>query len=192
MRFLGKIVRLQIQPTCLKHSEGEGRIYSPEALMPTQRLELTGAGACSLAPDGSSTIDIHNSSHPNTRNHGANALSFAFTSHYSAMQARFGDHLGIGCAGEKILIESELVISLDQVARGVAIETTQGRAALGNVVVATPCNSFSKYALRASSAAPTDVKAALQFLDQGMRGYYCQLAGDLPATVMLGDRVFAI
>jgi hypothetical protein len=36
------------------------------------------------------------------------------------------------------------------------------------------------------------VKEALQFLDQGMRGYYCQLAGDLPATVMLGDRVFAI
>jgi hypothetical protein len=190
MRFLGKIVRLQIQPTCLKHGEGEGRVYSPEALMPAQRLELT--GACSLAPDGSSTIDIHNSSHPNTRNHGANALSFAFTSHYSAMQARFGDHLGVGCAGENILIEAEQVISLEQVARGVAIETAQGRVALGNVVVATPCNSFSKYALRASSAAPADVKAALQFLDQGMRGYYCQFASDSPATVMLGDRVFAV
>ena len=42
------------------------------------------------------------------------------------MQARFGDHLGIGCAGENILIEAELVISLDQVARGVAIETRKG------------------------------------------------------------------
>jgi hypothetical protein len=46
--------------------------------------------------------------------------------------------------------------------------------------------------MRASSPAQAEVKATLQFLNQGMRGYYCELVSDSPAMIMLGDRVFAL
>ena len=192
MRLLGKIVRLQVQRASLKSGEGELRAYSPGPLMAAQELTLTRTGACAFAADGLLTVDIHNSAHAQTKNGGPNSLSFVFTGHYTAMQARFGDHLPIGCAGENILIESEEVISLDQVARGVAIETGKGRVVLEKVIVARPCSPFSKFAIGKTGAATAEVKAALQFLDQGMRGFYCELAGEAPATVMVGDRVFAV
>jgi hypothetical protein len=138
------------------------------------------------------TIDIHNSLHPQTKNGGHNALSFVFTGHYMAMKTRFGDRLPIGCAGENILVESDGLVSLDQVSRGVVIETSQGKISLGNVIVAAPCRSFSKFALASAAADPAGVKEALQFLDKGMRGFYCSLLDELPATVRLGDRVFAV
>ncbi len=192
MRLLGKIVRLQIQPASLKQGEGDLRTYNPESLIAVQELTLNRTGACARASDGSVTIDVHNSKHPQTKNGGHNALSFVFTSHYAAMQTRFGGHLPIGSAGESILIETEEVISLDQVARGVVIETKDGRVVLGNVIVARPCSPFSRFAIGKAAAAAAEVKAALQFLDQGMRGYYCELAGESPATVALGDPVFAL
>lgn len=192
MRPLGKIVRLQIQRASLKQGDGELRIYNPGPLMAAGELTLARAGACAPAPDGSLTIDIHNSTHPQTKNGGHNALSFVFTSHYAAMQARFGGHLPIGCAGESILIETDEVISLDQVAMGVVIETKTGRVSLRNVIVARPCSSFSKFAIGKAGAPTDEVKAALQFLDQGMRGFYCELAGESPATISLGDRALAL
>jgi hypothetical protein len=35
---------------------------------------------------------------------------------------------------------------------------------------------------------PADIR--LQFLDHGMRGYYCALAGASPATIAVGDPVY--
>jgi hypothetical protein len=192
MRPLGKIVRLQIQPSSLKHGEGELRTYNPESLIAVRELTLTRTGAVAPASDGGLTIDVHNSTHPQTKNGGHNALSFVFTSHYAAMQARFGGHLSIGCAGESILIETEEMISLDQVAQGVVIETGRGSARLGKVIVARPCSPFSRFAIGKAGAATAEVKEALQFLDQGMRGFYCELDGESPATVALGDRVLAL
>jgi hypothetical protein len=189
---LGKIVRLQIQPSSLKQGEGELRSYSPESLIALQELTLTRTGALARAPDGRVTIDVHNSAHPQTKNGGHNALSFVFTGHYAAMRARFGGHLSIGCAGESILIEADEVISLDRVSRGVVIETQNGRVGLGKVIVARPCSPFSKFAIGKAGAATAEVKAALQFLDQGMRGFYCELDGESPATIALGDWVFAL
>jgi hypothetical protein len=157
-----------------------------------EELTLTRTGASARTADGSFTIDVHNSAHPYTKNGGVNGLSVLFTSHYREMQARFGGHLSTGCAGENILVETQEVVPLEEVARGIVLEAKDGPATLGGVVVAAPCTSFSGFALGSRDPATPDLKRALQFLDRGMRGYYCALAGEGTATLALGAQVFAV
>lgn len=76
-------------------------------------------------------------------------------------------------------------------AGGLKIETRDGPIALDSVIVAAPCAPFSTYALRQPDAPPAALKATLQFLDHGTRGFYCQFSGETPATIALGDRVYA-
>jgi hypothetical protein len=61
---------------------------------------------------------------------------------------------------------------------------------LHGVRVALPCVEFSTYAGRQS--APEAIKAALQFLDRGLRGFYCVFEESAPATVRVGDSVWAV
>ena len=191
LHLLGKIIRLQIQPSALTLGERPNRYYDPAALLAVNELILTRNGAAARLPGGELVLDIHNAEHPqNLNDEGENDLSINFTSHYDAIRAKFGasDRLFNGCGGENILIETGEPIPLETVRGGVAVRTQAGGIAwLRQVIVARPCNPFTHYAARQTE--PESIKAALQFLDNGRRGFYCGLEHG-EATVRVGDAVF--
>ena len=188
MTPLGKIVRLQIQRSRLKLGEKPDQYYDPSALIVVNELHLTPKGAFAIV-NGEMILDIHHTDHPRTRNsNDANDLSIGFTSHYQAMRKRYGDHLFDGCAGENILVAVSTREDLATLASGLLIQNGDAASAvrLTDLMVALPCAPFSKFA--AKSDDPQTVKGALQFLDDGTRGFYCVVNQE--ATIRVGDDVF--
>ncbi len=193
MRLLGTIARLQIQRSSLTIGTGPTRYFDPAALLVVDELFLSPGGACAPAPDGSCLVDVHHAAHPFSRSRGENTLSFGFTRHYDAMRARFGDRFAFGCAAENIVIEGDAArVTPEDVSAGLLVETGTANelAPLGDVVVAAPCMPFAKFALGDRDASTTAVKDALQFLDHGMRGFYCRFTGPKTATIRRGARVY--
>lgn len=189
-RPLGRVVRLQIQRSKLKLGDKPNRYYDPAPLLLVRELCLTPEGALARLPDGSMVIDIHHPSHPDTRNlERTNDLSVGFTAHYSAMRGQYGEHLVDGCAGENILIELGERLALADIAGGLAIQPAAGGEQIRLRVVrhAPPCVEFSGYASR--SREPEVIKGTLQFLNDGLRGFYCALGNSAPVTVNVGDQV---
>ena len=190
---LGQVVRLQIQRSSLKRGEKPHRHFEPAPLLEVAELTLTPEGAVALLPDGSALLDVHHAGHPRTRNSdGVNDLSVGFTGHYARMRSQYGPHLADGCAGENILVENGAHLDLAAVQRGLAIQSaaTGAWCWLRAVRVALPCVEFSTYAAR--PAGPEGLKAALQFLDHGLRGFYCAFDEPQPATVSVGDTLWAV
>lgn len=197
MRLLGEIVRLQAQIESLKVGEAPRRRYDPAGIRVVPRLRLDATGVEGITEQGEAIPDVHNSAHPASKNRaGSNGLSICFTSHYAAIRARFGDHLPDGVAGENILVAVDPtagVLTEAEVSAGLTIETASGeRFELEQVIVAAPCVEFSRYAMQFPEDARPDrtVTEAVQFLDNGMRGYYAAYHGPT-ATISLGDRVYA-
>jgi hypothetical protein len=191
MRLLGRIVRLQIQRSKLKLGEKPNRHYDPAPLLAVDELTLTPEGALARLPDGGVLVDVHHAAHPDTRNlDRTNDLSVGFTSHYTAMRERYGEHLVDGCAGENILIETSRRVTMADIAGGIVIQPADsGRPVQLRVVRhAPPCREFSGYASRASE--PEIIKETLQYLDDGLRGFYCALGNPAPVLVSVGDDVF--
>lgn len=192
MKLLGEIARLQIQRGSLTIGTGPTRYFDPAALLTVDTMFLTPGGACAPAQDGSCLVDVHHAQHPFTRSRGENTLCLGFSRHYDAMRARFGKSFSFGCAAENIIVDGPTPrVNLADVAAGLVIETSEGPALLQSVIVATPCMPFSKFALRDREASTEAVKSALQFLDDGVRGFYCQFSGPKTATIRLGAKVFA-
>ncbi|WP_376794786.1 hypothetical protein [Thermogemmatispora sp.] len=195
---LGPIVGLQVQTAPLKvaESEEEEPRYDPAPLHPVAQLWLSVDGAFALLPDGRRLLDVHHRAHPRSRNRGGkNGISLGFTAHYRAMRARFGDHLRDGCAGENILIATEQPVSLELLANGLLIvgSSRDRRVALTRLRVARPCLEFTRFALgpEAVLASPLELKAALQFLDRGQRGFYATCPSAEALAISCGDQVFA-
>lgn len=192
MKLLGEVARLQIQRGSLTIGTGSTRYFDPAALLVVDELFLTAGGACAPAPDGSCLVDVHHAAHPFSRSRGENTLCVGFSRHYDAMRARFGESFTFGCAAENIIIDGPAPrVTLAEVATGLLIEAADGHATLASVIVATPCMPFSKYALRDRQAPPETVKSTIQFLDDGLRGFYCAFAGPKTATIRVGAKVFA-
>jgi hypothetical protein len=108
------------------------------------------------------------------------------------MQAQFGNHMTLGCAGENLIVEAGRRIQPEEVAAGFLVLDPRGRlkGRLANVVVAPPCKPFTAFALGYRTVAAEVLKASLQFLDGGTRGFYCTWSGENgPAIVTLGDQV---
>jgi len=192
MREIGRIERLQIQRGPLKTGEKPDRVYSPAPLLAVTSLALGPDGALGLGPDGAWLVDVHNRAHPLSRHdEGRNGVSVGFTGHYAAMRERFGDRLVTGCAGENIIAATAGRIPLEDIANGLAIVAPDGRERLRLRVnqVAHPCRPFTGWAL-GRRVEPEVLKAHLQFLDDGMRGYYCAAEGS--AVVVVGDRLVAL
>lgn len=189
MRELGRIVRLQIQRSSLKTGEKPNRVYDPARLVTVGHLAIGSDGVLGQADDGAWLVDVHHRAHPQTKNKdGAHGVSLGFTSHYAAMRDRFGNRITVGCAGENIVVETEGRITFDDLERGVALLGEGGAelARLEVLQVAHPCRPFSGWAL--GGRVESDVlKDTLQFLDDGMRGFYCQ--GVAAGIVAVGDRV---
>jgi hypothetical protein len=191
MKFLGEIARLQIQRSSLTIGSGPTRYFDPAALFVVEEMFLTPAGACAPASDGSCIIDVHHAAHPFTRSRGENTLCFGFSRHYDALRARFGESFAFGCAAENIIIDGLTSrITPADVAAGLVIETSDGPAPLANVIAAPPCMPFAKFALRDPAASTEAIKSAIQFMDAGMRGFYCNFAGPKTATIRVGAKVY--
>lgn len=192
MRELGHIVHLQVQRSSLKTGEKPHRVYDPARLLNVGRLAIGPDGVLGEAADGAWLVDVHHRAHPNTKNEdGAHGVSLGFTSHYAAMRERFGGRITLGCAGENIVVETQGRLTLEDLERGVALLDHAGHelARLEVLQVAHPCRPFSGWAL--GGTVESDVlKETLQFLDDGMRGFYCQ--GVRPGIVAVGDRVVTV
>jgi len=189
MHELGRIVRLQVQRSSLKTGEKPTRVYDPARLLTVSHLAIGPEGVLGQAADGAWLVDVHHRAHPQTKNEdGAHGVSLGFTSHYAAMRERFGDRLTLGCAGENIVVETQRRIAFEDLEHGVALLDEGGNelARLDVLQVAHPCRPFSGWAL--GGMVESDVlKETLQFLDGGMRGFYCRGVGS--GIVAVGDRV---
>jgi hypothetical protein len=193
MTPLGKIVHLQIQRATLKVGEKPNRVYDPAPLLAVGALTLTPDGAEAHLPDGAVLLDIHNARHPATKNiENENALSAGFTHHYELIRRQFGEHVPFACGGENVIVETGRRVELYEVAGGLAIQTAEGALVrLENVLVAEPCRPFAGYLLGRRVDGDT-LKASVQFLQGGMRGYYLRLAGAESVTVRQGDMMLAL
>jgi len=187
MRTIGTVTRLQIQRDSLKTGEKPTRTYDPTPLLAVPALHVSPDGALGASPGGMWVVDVHHRSHPVTKNEdGLHGISLGFTSHYDAMREHFGDRVVMGCAGENIIAISDRQFSYDDLAAGVAILSPEGkeRVRLKVLQVAHPCRPFTGWAL-GKQVEPEELKKHLQFLDGGMRGFYC--VGEGTGTVSLGD-----
>ena len=189
MRTIGRISRLQIQRASLKSGEKPTRRYDPAPLLSVPKLNVTPAGALGAIEDGAWVVDVHHRAHPHTKNEdGLHGISLGFTSHYDAMREHFGARVVIGCAGENIIAETDGRFTYEDLVEGMAILTPEGkeRVRLRVLQVAHPCRPFTGWAL-GKQVEPDELKRHLQFLDGGMRGFYC--VGEGVGTVRLGDQV---
>jgi hypothetical protein len=191
MRTIGTVARLQIQRGSLKRGEKPTRLYDPAPLLSVPSLSVSPDGALGASPADAETwiVDVHHRAHPQTKNEdGAHGISIGFTSHYAAMQEHFGERVALGCAGENIIAEVDRRLSYEELAGGVAILSPDGaeRVRLKVLQVAHPCRPFTGWAL-GKTVEPEELKKHLQFLDNGMRGFYCQ--GESAGTVRVGDLV---
>jgi MOSC domain len=192
MHFIGVIQRLQVQTTSLKVGDRTRRSYDPAGIRAVTKLAITTGGVIGLDEADNRIEDVHHRNHPGSKNRGDNGISLGFTSHYQEMRQAFGEHVADGIAGENILIEQVQLIGEEDLRQGVAIETTSGGLVqLDNLIVATPCVEFSRFAMRfpADQRPDETVTETLQFLNDGMRGYYASYSGE-EAVVRVGDRVF--
>jgi len=192
MRPLGSLIRLQIQRATLKTGAKPNRIYDPAPLLAVDRLAVGPDGVLGAGTDGAWLVDVHHRAHPATKNEdGLHGVSVGFTAHYRAMHARFGERLTLGCAGENLIAQTEQLLRLEDVAGGLAIVAPDGaeRVRLRVLEAAAPCRPFTGWAL--GQAVESDVlKESLQFLGDGMRGFYCVSEG--VGVVQVGDVLCAI
>lgn len=177
---LGPIVRLQVQREKIKSGEKPNERYTPHGILTrVDALVLDPGGVTGLRDDEEIT-DVHNAAHPRSRFRGSNGISLLTTAHYAKMRARFGDHLADGLAAESILVASDRILTLDDLAGGIAIGNGDDPIVIREWAVAHPCVPFSRFASRFPDDARPDrrITEALQFLDHGTRGFY----GIIPET----------
>lgn len=193
MHVIGTVTRLQVQRSTLKTGEKPDRTYDPAPLLAVPRLNVTPDGVLGAGPEDTWVVDVHHRAHPHTKNEdGLHGVSVGFTSHYAAMRSRFGERMVVGCAGENVIVEADRMFTYEELAggEGIAIvapgpDATE-RVRLKVLQVAHPCRPFTGWAL-GRRVEPDVLKAHLQFLDNGMRGFYC--VGEGSGTVALGDRL---
>ncbi len=189
---LGTIIRLQVQTADLKVGAGAAQRYDNRPLVAVPALDLDSGGVWGIGDGGERLADVHHRDHPESKLRGdINPISIGFTGHYDLMRGEFGPHMVNGSAGENILIDLEGRVGIDDVRYGLWIEHEGGLVHLDGVSVAAPCAPFSRWALQFPDDQRPDLRVtkALQFLNDGMRAYYCRLDGT-PARIALGATVY--
>ena len=194
MRQIGKIKQLQVQRSSLKRGVKPARYYDPSPIQIVEQLLLAPEGVIGVTAEGERILDVHNSTHPESKNDGGvNGISFGLTSHYQAMRAKFGPHLSDGCAGENILLEAQEEVNLEALGKRVAIQDQVSGMLLylEQLIVAVPCVEFSYFALNGLMPVPAEVlRDTLIFLNDGQRGFYASFAGEEPFALRAGANVF--
>jgi hypothetical protein len=197
LRQLGTVKLVQVQPAGLIIETPKGYYYDPSRRVEVERLQITPRGISAVTPLGERVLDIHHKDHPETRYLGDDDISINFTSHYAAMRARFGEHMVDGVAGENIIIKYDQEVWLPDLGQELAIEnSTTGQKVLLEVNdFAAPCEEFSHFAAQSQyeRLPAEELKATLQFLNNGRRGFLLVLSnGEVDATVQPGDRVYVV
>ena len=190
MHSIGTIALLQIQRSRLKTGEKPQRVYDPAPILSVTQLALGSDGAFGFAPGQGWVVDVHHRAHPDSRNpDGVHGISLGFTAHYGAMRDRFGSRIALGCAGENIIVETARQFAIGDIETGVVILAPDGaeRIRLTVLDVAHPCRPFTGWALGGVMVESDVLKAHLQFLEGGMRGFL--LGADVAAVVSVGDQV---
>ncbi|HEX4632586.1 MAG TPA: MOSC domain-containing protein [Gemmatimonadales bacterium] len=187
MRPIGRLVLLQVQRTTLKTGTKPNRTYDPTPLLQVPRAAVSPEGVMGWGDRDAWVVDIHHRAHPDTKNDdGVHGVSVGFTSHYRAMRNRFGDRMVVGCAGENLIAETDAMLTWDDVSRGLVVTSPDGveKVRLTVLKAAEPCRPFTGWA----QGHPTEanvLKENLQFLQDGMRGYYLQAENS--AVIEVGD-----
>ena len=197
IRKLGIVKLVQLQPSGLIIETPSGYLYDASRRVEVDHLVITAKGIEATTPDGEHVLDIHHLDHPDKAYDDDDLVCIGFTSHYKAMRARFGDHMGDGIAGENIIIDCEVEVWPQDLGQQIGIENTDtGQLALLDMVsFAAPCQEFSHFAAQSQhKKLPADkLKSILQFLGNGRRGFLLVL-NDIhdEVSVQPGDRVFAV
>ncbi len=188
---LGRVALLQVAPVVPKFAGLTHERYDPSPLRTVPRVLLSERGVVGITPDGEQILDVHHMNHPRSRFRGANAISVGFTSHYARLREQFGAHVVDGCAAENILITSSDRVTLDEPQMWVVLEqaATGEQYVLGQASVAEPCMPFARWVTH-HEAPPEQIRATLQQLRHGMRGFYLDVP-PVPQSVEVqpGDRV---
>ncbi|MDH3472038.1 MAG: hypothetical protein OEM94_12050 [Acidimicrobiia bacterium] len=182
---IGPVVRIQVQRRKIK-IKGEG--YHPEWIANVDRAALVGGGM--LGWDGDSWVmDVHHPLYPGGKGRANRAVSVGFTSHYQAMEERFGA-LADGIAGENLIVQTSRSYTPDDVAAGLVVRTAEGDIDLVEPAVARPCPEFTSHLLGLGTVADKEAIADdIAFVDEGIRGYVAAV-GSGPMYLSIGDEVY--
>ena len=195
MKLLGTIKQVQIQRFPLKSGQIPNRQYSTSGLSVVSRLIATDRGVHGVTETGDTIIDAHHIDHPQSRNReNINSISINFTSHYQLMVNKFGPRASIGNAGENILCESTVNYCEISLSSTLVIKSARhGDVTLTNVVDAPPCAEFCMYVTGDVSLSGARMKSTLQFLSNGMRGFYATvLDSGQEFEIAPGDTIFEV
>lgn len=197
LNLLGYVKLTQLQPTGLIINTPSGEFYDPSRRVVVDSLQISPLGIEAITPDGEHVLDIHHIDHPDKKYDNDDLVCIGFSSHYAAMRARFGEHMVDGVAGENIIIQAEKEIWPEELGQRIGFESSEtGDITFLDVVkFAAPCEEFSHFAAQSQHKRlpAAELKATLQFLGNGRRGYLLVLSdGQEPVNVQPGDRVFVV
>jgi len=197
LNTLGTVKLVQLQPIGLIIETPSGYFYDASRRVEADSLLITSKGIEATTPDGEHVLDIHHLDHPDKAYDDDDLVCVGFTSHYEAMRSRFGEHMVDGIAGENIIIDYAKEVWVDDIGGQMGIESKEtGQMMLLNLVCfAAPCDEFSHFAANSQDRRlpASELKATLQFLNNGRRGFLLVLRdGQEPAIVQPGDKVFAV
>ncbi|MDE2571378.1 MAG: hypothetical protein KGM44_02510 [bacterium] len=186
-RHLGAVVLLQIELDALKET-ADSR-FRDELIRPVERLLVSPEGV--IAPSAAGyVVDVHHARHPFSRSNGTNHLSIGFTGHYEAMRRHFGVPLSLGAGGENVIVRREGRTLLADLGVELLFELADGgRLRLRQPAVMHPCAPFTRFCLGQSSPVAEALRAGLQFLDGGMRGFKAMPAES--AELLAGAQLYA-
>ncbi len=189
--LIGPIRRLQIQKERLVVGVRPERVYRTDPLVSVDSVALSGHGIVANI-DGAWVLDVHHAAHPaSDHSERDRLLSIGFSSHYDAMAERFGD-APYGVGGENIVVQTDRIVTEDEVAGGLMIQRPDRQIELKGASVAEPCVPFTRFMLKDPNAHVDLVKPNRDFLRRGMRGFVMGLANlDETIALELGDLVYA-
>jgi len=195
LELIGPIVRLQVQTHSLKRGERPRSWYEPGAILSLNAVRIDAGGVTGVDDATFAEIgDVHHRGHPASKYRGENAVSLGFTSHYGRMRDRFGAHVIDGIAGENIIVETDRIVSADDLDHGVVIVTGEGPVPLGSAEIAKPCVEFSKFCAgyAPDQLADSVITETLQFLYDGTRGFYVtyEQGGPRQIELRVGNLVY--
>ena len=185
MEKIGDIVALQCHRDRIKI---KGVAYLPDLIQRVDEAALSGGGMIGHH-DGSWLMDVHHPVHPTGKGNAYRAVSFGFTSHYAAMSERFGEVADF-IAGENIIVETDDMVSLEDLEGGVVVRTADGDIEFTEAIVLAPCREFTSHLLGLDTPAEKEeISEDIGFLGEGMRGFGVGIEGG-PFMVRVGDEVW--
>jgi len=180
---LGEVALLQVHGDQVKRLDR----YDPGPLIQVEEASIARAGM--LGWTGAAwVVDKHHEVWPEPGPQ--RPLSVGFTSHYAKMRDRYWD-ISLGAAGENIVVNTDRVMTLEDLGERMIVRGEGREAVLLPVKVAKPCLQFSSYMRRLPEVGShADLAADMAFLGQGTRGFIVTMDenGD-PVRIRVGDEV---